>query len=77
VLETGAEDFLDTAQLGRPGAPHLVKTGIHVGAQVVDARIYVGAQIVYTGIYIAQARIIDQDSNQHGQQGGNRGERDR
>ena len=70
MLEPRVEDFFDTAQLGRPGAPHLVETGIDVGTQVVDVGIYVGAQIVYTGIYIAnagiyvpQSRVIDQDAD--------------
>jgi hypothetical protein len=49
MLEAGVENFFDAAQLGRPGAPHFVKTGIYVGAQVIDV-----------GIYVAQARIIDQ-----------------
>lgn len=48
VLEAGVEDFPDAAQLQLPGAPHLVETGIDVGAQVTDA-----------GIDVAQARIID------------------
>jgi hypothetical protein len=51
-----------------------------MGTQIIDARIDVlaqvadvGVQVINAGIYVAQARVIDQDSNQHRQHGGKRG----
>ncbi len=43
----------NAAQLGRPGAPHLVEAGAHVGTKVTYAGFHLGAQVVKTRIQIA------------------------